>query len=49
MFLTPQGEIYFNEINTIPGFTSHSRYPSMMKEIGISFDELVDKLISMHV
>lgn len=49
MFLTPQGEIYFNEINTIPGFTSHSRYPSMMKEIGISFDELVDRLISMHV
>lgn len=49
LFLTPQGEIYFNEINTIPGFTSHSRYPSMMKEIGISFDQLVDKLISMHV
>lgn len=49
MFLTPQGEIYFNEINTIPGFTSHSRYPSMMKEIGISFDQLVDKLISLNI
>lgn len=49
MFLTPRGEIYFNEINTIPGFTSHSRYPSMMKEIGISFDQLVDKLISLNI
>lgn len=47
MFLTPQGEIYFNEINTIPGFTSHSRYPSMMKAIGISFDELMTRLLNM--
>lgn len=46
MFLTPQGEIYFNEVNTIPGFTSHSRYPNMMKEIGISFAELVSRLLS---
>ena len=49
MFLTKQGEIYFNEINTIPGFTSHSRYPSMMREIGINFEELVDKLISLEI
>ena len=49
MFLTPEGKIYFNEINTIPGFTSHSRYPSMMKEVGISFTELLDKLISMNI
>ena len=27
MFLTPQNEIVFNEVNTIPGFTSHSRFP----------------------
>lgn len=49
MFLTPNNEIYFNEINTIPGFTSHSRYPSMMKEIGLSFEELLDKLISLEI
>lgn len=49
MFLTPNGDIYFNEINTIPGFTSHSRYPSMMKEIGITFDKLIDTLISINV
>lgn len=49
MFLTKDGDIYFNEINTIPGFTSHSRYPSMMKEIGINFEELLDKLISLKL
>ena len=49
MFLTPQGEIYFNEINTIPGFTSLSRYPSMMKAIGMRFDQLIDQLISLEI
>lgn len=46
MFLTLQGEIVFNEINTIPGFTAHSRYPNMMRGIGLDFDEIVDRLIS---
>lgn len=49
MFLTPDGEIYFNEVNTIPGFTSHSRYPSMMKAAGISFEELLNRLIGQVV
>lgn len=48
MFLTPSGEIVFNEVNTIPGFTSHSRYPNMMKGIGMSFDIILDKLIGFH-
>lgn len=48
MFLTPSGEIVFNEVNTIPGFTSHSRYPNMMKGIGLSFSELLDKLIACY-
>lgn len=49
MFLTPSGEIVFNEVNTIPGFTSHSRYPNMMKGIGLSFADMLDKLISLYV
>lgn len=49
MFLKPDGEIYFNEINTIPGFTSHSRYPSMMKKAGIEFDTLLEKLIELEI
>lgn len=49
MFYTPNKEIVFNEVNTIPGFTSHSRYPNMMKGIGLSFKEMLDKLISLYI
>lgn len=45
MFLTPEGTIYFNEVNTIPGFTEHSRYPGMMRAAGMSFGEIVERLI----
>lgn len=49
MFLTPDNRIVFNEVNTIPGFTSHSRYPSMMKGIGLSFTEVLDRLIGLYL
>ena len=44
-FLTPAGDILFNEVNTIPGFTPHSRYPNMMKGIGLDFSTLVSRII----
>jgi D-alanine---D-serine ligase len=47
MFLTPGKEIVFNEVNTIPGFTAHSRYPNMMQGIGLQFPELLDRLIEL--
>ncbi len=47
MFLTPEGRIVFNEVNTIPGFTAHSRFPNMMRGIGMTFAQLVDTLIRM--
>lgn len=47
MFLMPCGEIVFNEVNTIPGFTEHSRYPGMMKAAGVSFTEIVERIIAM--
>ena len=49
MFLTPEGKIVFNEVNTIPGFTSHSRYPNMMKGIGLSFAEMLEKLLGLYI
>ncbi len=49
MFYTSSGEIVFNEVNTIPGFTSHSRYPNMMKGLGLSFTEVLDKLLSLYL
>lgn len=47
MFLTPEGEIVFNEVNTIPGFTSHSRYPGMMKGIGYTYDRILNEAIEL--
>ncbi len=47
MFLTPDNRIVFNEVNTIPGFTTHSRYPNMMNGIGLPFRELLTRLIEM--
>lgn len=45
MFLTKEEEIIFNEVNTIPGFTSHSRFPNMMKAAGISFEEVISGIL----
>lgn len=39
------GEIFLNEINTMPGFTSISMYPKLMQKHGIEYGELVDRLI----
>ena len=49
LFLTPQGKVVFNEVNTIPGFTAHSRYPGMMRAAGLPFDRLVEKLVELGV
>ncbi len=49
MFLEPDGRIVFNEVNTIPGFTAHSRYPSMMRAAGMSFEQVVSTVIELGV
>jgi len=48
MFYTSDKQIVFNEVNTIPGCTSHSRYPSMLKEVGYSFPEVIEKWIELE-
>lgn len=44
-FVTPNHEIYLNEVNTIPGFTSSSRYPSMLARKGVDFRTLITKMV----
>lgn len=44
-FLTEDGTFVINEINTLPGFTPISMYPRMWQESGVSYPELVDRLI----
>ena len=41
------GKIYVNEINTMPGFTSISMYPKLWAATGISYPELIDRLIRL--
>ena len=40
-------KIYLNEINTMPGFTNISMYPQLMNDLGISYSELIDRLIAL--
>ncbi|MCL1911522.1 MAG: D-alanine--D-alanine ligase [Leptospirales bacterium] len=40
-------EFYFNEINTIPGFTSISMFPKLWENSGIAYSELLDRLVSL--
>ena len=47
LFLSDDGKIYINEINTIPGFTNSSMYPMMWKDRGVSFTDLISKLVAL--
>ena len=46
-FVRPDGEVVVNEINTIPGFTSTSVYAKLFEAAGISYAELLDRLIAL--
>jgi D-alanine-D-alanine ligase len=41
------GQVYINEVNTIPGFTPISMYPKLWEATGISYPELIDRLIQL--
>jgi D-alanine-D-alanine ligase len=41
------GNLYLNELNTIPGFTQISMYPKLWQSSGISYAELVNRLIDL--
>jgi D-alanine-D-alanine ligase len=49
MFLDAAGGLVVNEINTIPGFTSISMYPMLWQESGISYSELIDRLLQLAI
>ncbi|MBE6844756.1 MAG: D-alanine--D-alanine ligase [Ruminococcus sp.] len=48
-FLTDDGEIILNEINTMPGFTAISMYPKLMEDLGMTYSYLIDKLIEQAI
>jgi D-alanine-D-alanine ligase len=49
LFESATGNLYINEINTIPGFTSISMYPKMWEFSGIQFSPLLDRLIELAI
>jgi D-alanine-D-alanine ligase len=44
-FLVNGEEVFFNEINTLPGFTNISMYPTLFQKSGMTYSELITKLI----
>jgi D-alanine-D-alanine ligase len=48
-FLTRDGRLLLNEVNTIPGFTSISMYPKLWEASGVPYPELVDRLVELAI
>ncbi|GGK07851.1 D-alanine--D-alanine ligase [Lentibacillus kapialis] len=48
-FLTEEGEVYVNEVNTLPGFTRISMYPKLWELSGVAYPELIDQLIELAI
>ncbi|MFC4948843.1 D-alanine--(R)-lactate ligase [Pseudonocardia sp. GCM10023141] len=47
LFLDEDGAVVLNEVNTLPGLTSYSRYPGMMAAAGLSLGDLIDRLVAL--
>src|SRR5256714_14999430 len=43
------GKVYINEVNTMPGFTAISMYPKLWEASGLSYTELLDRLIELAI
>ncbi|KXT76877.1 D-alanine--D-alanine ligase [Streptococcus sp. DD12] len=46
-FLTADGDIYLNELNTMPGFTQWSMYPKLWENMGLSYGDLIEALVDL--
>ncbi|SJZ72281.1 D-alanine-D-alanine ligase [Pilibacter termitis] len=46
-FLTKNGELFLNELNTMPGFTQFSMYPLLWENMGLSYSDLIKELITL--
>jgi D-alanine---(R)-lactate ligase len=46
-FLTEEGTVVLNEVNTLPGMTSYSRYPRMMAAAGLPLSGVIDRLVTL--
>lgn len=49
LFLTADGAVILNEVNTLPGLTSYSRYPRMMAAAGLPMSDVIDRLVALAI
>ncbi|MFJ6676092.1 D-alanine--(R)-lactate ligase [Actinosynnema sp. NPDC091369] len=49
LFLLADGTVVLNEVNTLPGLTSYSRYPRMMAAAGLSLGDVIDRVVTLAV
>jgi D-alanine---(R)-lactate ligase len=47
LFLTADGQVVLNEVNTLPGLTSYSRYPRMMAAAALPLGEVIDRMVAL--
>lgn len=47
MFLKEDGQVVLNEVNTLPGLTSYSRYPRMMAAAGLPLGDVIDRMVAL--
>lgn len=47
MYLKENGKVILNEVNTLPGMTSYSRYPRMMAAAGLPLAEVIDRIVAL--
>lgn len=47
LFVSTSGEIVFNEVNTIPGFTANSLFPGMFIDKGLTYGQIIEKVIEL--
>ncbi|WP_210367143.1 D-alanine--D-alanine ligase [Bacillus sp. REN3] len=48
-FLTKDGQLLINEVNTMPGFTPFSMFPLLWKHTGVDYPELIEKLVNLAI
>jgi D-alanine-D-alanine ligase len=48
-FLTKEGRVVINEVNTMPGFTPFSMFPLLWQHTGVSYPELIEKLVNLAI
>lgn len=46
-FLTAEGDVFLNELNTMPGFTQWSMYPLLWENMGLTYPELIETLVQL--